>query len=103
MVANPYAKFKMGNIVGGAPNFTIRNYMSTTKIDGVNKLKVGIDDNYSGQMAVTALSQGLNPNYVWKWLIGVQATDDTSTITARVFVKITYYVKLYDRKLLGPS
>lgn len=92
----PYSKMKAGNIVGGAPNLFLKSYMSTTKIDGIPKAKVGISDSYS---AVNSA----NPSNMWRWAIGLQSTDEAATSTCRVLVKMTYYARMWDRTVLTQS
>lgn len=92
----PYGHYKAGNIVNAAPNLTLNGYMSTSKIDGISKSKVSDDDRYT---AVVSAS----PVNMWRWNIGIQATDKTSTTTGRLLVRITYYCRLSARQILTQS
>lgn len=92
----PYGKYKVGNIVDAAPRLTLKGYLSTAKIDGVTKSKVNDDPNYTGLY-------NSNPTNMWRWNIGIQATDKASSVGGRLLVKITYYAKLLDRQIVPQS
>lgn len=101
VIETPGSKFRQGNIVGGGPSFTLQNYMPTHKVDGVNRMKVLIDDQYAGLMG--GLGVGSSPTNNWRWILGIQPTDNSSTITGYVTFQLTYYAKLFDRKPLSLS
>lgn len=92
----PYGKYKAGNIVNAAPQLTLNSYMSSSKIDGIPKAKVAIDDRYTAVVSA-------NPVNMWRWNIGLQATDKSSTCGGRLLVKITYYCRLSARQIPSQS
>ena len=92
----PYSKYKvLGRIDGGRANVTLKGYMSTKKIFGLNKLSNANDDFSAFQTA--------NPAKLWTWQLYVQGEDETSAYEARVVLDIVYYVRLYDRLALTSS
>lgn len=96
MYEYPYCSMRAGNIVGGAPNLRLKGYMSTAKIDGVPKLKIPIDNAYSALIAA-------NPANLWRWVIGLQSSDESDTVTTRLLIKVTYYAKMYARNVIAQS
>lgn len=69
-------------------------YASTRRIFGTQNKT--LDENF--QAASSA-----NPNNRWYWLIGMKPTDDSSTITCQMTVKITYYCRFFDRATVSSS
>lgn len=92
----PYCQHKEGNIVGGASRLKFKSYMSTAKIDGVSKQKIAIDDNYTALISADPVNE-------WKWMIAAQTADQSSGVTLKAIVTITYYVKMFDRIPLTQS
>lgn len=92
----PYSKYTiLGRIDGGKANVTLKGYMSTKKIFGLNKLS-NANDKYSA-------FQTADPNQLWTWQFYVQGEDEISAYECRLVLDIVYYVRLYDRLALGSS
>lgn len=93
----PYVKYKtLSAYTAGAPRNSVRNYMSTAKIFGVNPVAVKSEDNYGA--AFTA-----NPVDAWYWIVITQPSDEATAMTSTLLVEIVYYVELLSRKNLVQS
>lgn len=74
----------------------IRQYLPLHILDGISKVRLMNDPNYS---ATTTDNPALSP-----WLrFSVGSYSGTSGVTVRAQLKITYYCKLYDRILVAQS
>lgn len=93
----PYAKIRTLNGPNVNPPPTMTHYMSTSKIHGLNKTIVGNDDTFWGLYPSTA------PAKLWYWHIVTRPVDDNATCTIRLRIKLTYYVKWFQRASLAPS
>lgn len=74
----------------------ISNYMSTHKLYGKSRQSVLDDDGFSSAVST-------NPTKDWYWNIVANNPDESTSITLRVEVEITYYVKMFGRTVLGMS
>lgn len=89
----PYEKSRM--LTSTNDSVTLSNYMSTKKVHGFTRDLEESRDFYSDMAA--------NPNERWLWTVycrnqpGIGVTDMNFDLT------ITYYVKLFGRRILGRS
>lgn len=95
-IENPYCKLKMlPNVYSGWP-FKMKNYMSTAKLFGISSKRDFSD-------AAFAATTSNNPANEWYWQFKVSTTlgtPTTDTVDISGYLKITYYVKFFGRKLL---
>lgn len=89
----PQCKYKFSRINTSAIFPEIKYYMSTKNIFGISKKKVSDDDAFSG-----FVSTGV-PADTWNWAIYVSQPElATGVVTSTIVdVKITYYVRFFDR------
>lgn len=95
------AKWRQGNVVTALPSAILSNYLPTYKVDGVPKMKITIDNEYTGLTGNTGV--GTSPGNLTRWILGVQSVDDTSNLAGFLTVDIVYYAKMYDKKALNQS
>lgn len=75
-------------------SFRMRSFAKTKHVFGTQNKN--LDENF--QAASTT-----NPNNRWYWLIGIKPTDDTSSTTCQITVKVTYYCRFFDRSTVASS
>ncbi len=93
----PYSQPKILNIEGaGGSSRLFKGYMSVAKVQGCTKRRVAMDDVF--QAAQTA-----NPAVMAYLHVSSFADDLATSVTVRWRVRLTYYVKLFDRVTLATS
>lgn len=70
----------------------IRKYMSTAKVVGLSPTTIQGDPNF--RAAVTG-----NPTSQWYWQVCYNSMDATNTTSVICRVRITYYVKFFNRQV----
>lgn len=96
---NPYAKYIVMAAASGGPQRKLTNYISTRKVAGVNDIN---DAAFEGILGGSGI--GANPPASFYWTLAAVNVNTTPTIfNISVLVTITYYVELFDRKLLNLS
>lgn len=91
---NPYNHKKyITTNAGSHGQTTVKHYMSTAKIYGIPKKKVTAEDDFSAETNTTPLRQ-------WFWAVGQWNFGDNLDIATFCIVETTYYVRLWDRRLL---
>ncbi len=89
----PYSKTKMiAPVSAGMNGVYMSNYMSTKKMTGDTTL----DDVYEAPF-------NNNPNRTWYWIVQTDSFNGTSGHDLDLKVTITYYVEIFDRKMLLQS
>lgn len=90
LASQPYSKQRlMGTQAGGHDVVTLKHYISTQKILGLDYLDLAL---FSGG------TSGLPaPQSVWYFGINVQTLDGVSDVECLVFVDLVLYTEFYDR------
>lgn len=73
--------------------YTLKNYMSTKRMFNVTSL---LDDDFGSGIST-------NPSNEWYWYIRIQDVDLATNVQVYLDIRITYYVKLYNRANLPSS
>lgn len=71
----------------------IKSYMKTSKLLGVSKAAVRLDDSFSAQM-------NAHPANPWFWTVYIGNLTQSGNTGMNAVVEIKYYVEFYDRKML---
>lgn len=96
ILEQPYSRYKTG-YVAESNRLTVKHYMSTAKIFGVNRQAVHDEDNY-------AAAYNASPSDVWFWYVYVYNPFGTTDNMYMSFnVKLTYYVEFYRRYTMSQS
>lgn len=90
MMGLPYAKYKTGaSTLGGPGVVTVSNYMRTKKFIGRS-----VDDvDYTAAITGT-------PTRVWYWHVHALNADNTTNIVMSWILKMNFYVKFWNRKVV---
>lgn len=88
LIEKPYTSF--GLLQSGGPAIRLSRYQSTQQILGLSKHEVSVDDSLSANMSA-------NPTLEWFYIIGSQHPDGSTSQTVYGTVRLTYFVKLFDR------
>lgn len=67
----------------------ISSYYSTSQAFGISKIKARNDDAYAGAF-------GSGPSSEWYFQLVGQVSDENTTMDAFLYVKLTYYVTVFD-------
>lgn len=84
----PYTRYTVTQV--NQASRAVKNYMSTNKILGVRKSQVFDDPNLSALLTA-------NPASSWFWHINVASLSGAASQTYVVRMKITYFVRLFNR------
>jgi len=89
----PYAKVR--STQQGANVVTIKNYISTAKVEGIPWNAPKIAAAYSA-----AMNANPDGDFTWFWAVTWGPMNGTAIISVDFDVTITYYVELFDRRVL---
>lgn len=93
----PRAKVWYGNTNTGAGAVSMsKNFVKSYKALGLSKTAYNADDN-------TAAYFDSNPGFEWYWYIRSEAGDVISSPESPLYITMTYFVELFDRRALGAS
>lgn len=90
----PYARSKIQSAFSNRPTF-LKAYLSTAR-------KLGYAKGISQEPSLSALTT-TNPSEQWFWNICLQALDNASDVKIQCRVKLTYYIRFFDRRDLQRS
>lgn len=72
------------------------SYARSAKVFNVTSTTLNSEENYSALFTA-------NPVNTWQWFIRSEATDSISSPESPLYVTVTYYVELFNRRALGAS
>lgn len=94
----PRAKYRFIQAGSGRMR-PIRHFMSTACLLGMPKMQITADEDFSHLMTI-----GAQPTRQWIWNVFLCPADQVNTdVTGVLSVKLTYYVKLTDRRMIPLS
>jgi hypothetical protein len=84
----PYSQNAM--ITPNSRPANLKSYMSTSKLFGIPRATFLGDSRYEG-------TNSADPAIPWAWTLATRPMDITTATVTYIWVKIRYYVELYDR------
>lgn len=94
---SPLAQFKLISARDGGPSVkTLTGSVKTGKVFGIPSTAVTAEASYHGQASA-------DPSNTSYWTLYTQAVDESTSINVTFSIALTYYVKFFDRKIVGGS